>query len=92
MTDKKRGRTVRCFNVYKNKTLVLKIEDRPGVLLSTAPAPPDPLPPANHPFINAQAFDAASENELRKLLLESKNFDEYLKALAGAGYKTAPCE
>lgn len=92
MADKKSGRNARCFNVYKNKTLVLRVEERPGTLLSTAPLPPFPTAPVKHPFLSAQAFDAASEDELRTLLLKSNNFDEYLKALVNAGYKTVPCE
>lgn len=83
---------------------VLRIRDNPGTLRSTAPPPPDrgpappppgppgtvALPPGVHPFVDAQALDAASEGELRALLDESTGFDDYVRRLVAAGYEVTP--
>ena len=87
--------------VYRDGRLALRIRDTPGTLRSTAspapgprPAPPplgtSTLPPGVHPFIDAQALDAASEGELRALLDESANFDDYVRRLIAAGYDVTP--
>jgi hypothetical protein len=92
---------MREFLVYRDGRLALRIHDTPGTLRSTAPpppqagaAPPPPgtatLPPGIHPFIDAQALDAASEGELRSLLDESTSFDDYVQRLAAAGYEVKP--
>jgi hypothetical protein len=39
-----------------------------------------------HPFIDAQALDAANEGELRALLDESESFDDYVRRLIARGY------
>jgi len=92
---------VRELLVHRAGRLVLRIRDEPGTLRSTAapppgPAPPPPLPvpgttdalpPGVHPFIDAQALDAASEGELRALLDESESFDDYMRRLVAAGYE-----
>ena len=87
--------------VYRDGRLTLRMHDTPGTLRSTAPptperrpAPPPPvntrLPPGLHPFIDAQAFDAATEGELRALLDESTSFDDYVQRLVAAGYEVKP--
>ena len=59
------------------------------------PAPGEPVtiprPPGGHPFLDAQAYDPVSEDRLRRLLLESSSFDEYLERLIGAGFDIASC-
>ena len=59
------------------------------------PGPGEPMtterPPGGHPFLDAQAYDAVSEDRLRRLLLESASFDEYLERLIGAGFDIASC-
>jgi hypothetical protein len=87
--------------VYRDGRLALRICDTPGTLRSTAPPPPDPrpappppgstgLPQGVHPFIDAQALDAAYEGELRALLDESTSFDDYVRRLVAAGYDVTP--
>src|SRR6202034_2094743 len=80
--------------------LVALIADQPGPLRSTAPPPPDAGPPpppppgskaasgdpSGHPFLSGQAFDAASEDRLGRILSDSASFDEYLDALVVAGF------
>jgi hypothetical protein len=78
------ARKVRHFAVYKNSRLVLKAEDKPGILLSTAA--PGPEGPAKHAWINAQAYRSTVENELGALLRGSKNFDGFMGALLSNGY------
>jgi hypothetical protein len=59
------------------------------------PGPGEPMtterPPGGHPFLDAQAYDAVSEDRLRRLLLESSSFDDYLRRLIGAGFDIASC-
>jgi hypothetical protein len=95
---------VRELLVHRAGRLVLRIRDNPGTLRSSAPPPPRPapplpapvpgaadaLPPGVHPFIDAQAVDAASEGELRALLDESTSFDDYVRRLVAAGYDLTP--
>jgi hypothetical protein len=87
----------RSFDVYHDGRLALTIRDEPGTLRSTAPPPPGagpPPPPGTpapnaHPFLDGQAHDAVSEDQLGRLLAESGSFDEYLQALLAAGYDIA---
>jgi hypothetical protein len=59
------------------------------------PGPGEPMtterPPGGHPFLDAQAYDPVSEDRLRRLLLESSSFDDYLRRLIGAGFDIASC-
>lgn len=81
---------LRAFHFYKGRQLVLTVEDHPGVLLSTAPPPPDGAP--SHPFVHARAYDPYSEDELGALLQQAQSFDEYLKLLIAAGYNAIVVE
>jgi hypothetical protein len=90
MIDGVAARGTRLFHVYKGSLLVLKLEDRPGTLHSTAAPGPDG--PPSHPFVHAIAVDALSENELGELLRRSAGFDDYLARLLGAGYDVASGE
>lgn len=75
---------IRQLHFYKQGQLVLTVADRPGVLLSTAAAPPGG--PPRHPFVDASAYDAASEGELGRLLRQSKSFNEFVQHLVQHGY------
>ncbi|HEX2901700.1 MAG TPA: hypothetical protein VHS96_18455, partial [Bacteroidia bacterium] len=55
-----------------------------GILLSTAH--PAPEGPPKHPFINAQAYRSASENEVGALLRQSSSYDGFLQLLLSYGY------
>lgn len=76
-------RDVRHFAVYKNTKLVLLVEDKPGILSSTAF---NPGPPKEHPFVNAQALRAEYEHKLGSILAGSKSFDEFLLNLVKNNY------
>jgi hypothetical protein len=94
---------IRSFDVYRDGRLALTVRDEPGTLRSTAPPPPDAGPPGppgppgaaaargpnGHPFLDGQAHDAVSEDQLGRLLAEADSFDAYLRALLGAGYEIA---
>jgi hypothetical protein len=92
-----RAEVTRAFDVYREGRLVLTVRDEPGTLRSTAPPPPGPRPgppgsapaPGSHPFLDGQAHDAVSEDQLGRLLAESDSFDGYLSALLEAGYDIA---
>jgi hypothetical protein len=95
-----RAEVTRAFDVYREGRLVLTVRDEPGTLRSTAPPPPGPKPgppgppgsgpaPGSHPFLDGQAHDAVSEDQLGRLLAESDSFDGYLRALLDAGYDIA---
>jgi hypothetical protein len=76
---------VRSAQVFKNGTLVLDVEDRPGVLLSTAAPPPDGAP--EHPFVNARAHDPFSEGDLAAILGESSDYADFLGRLIAGGFE-----
>jgi hypothetical protein len=88
MTRDLAGQEPRRFHVYKGSLLVLKLEDRPGTLHSTAS--PGPGGPLEHPFLHAEALDALSEDELGRLLSQSSTLDDYLAQLIVNGYDVAP--
>ncbi len=85
---------IRRCKIFKNKKLVLEIEDVPGKLHSSASPPSSATPPSppnqaatdRHPFLSGFAYDAVSEHELLKLLEVSPNFDTYLINLTNAGF------
>ena len=87
----------RGFDVYRAGRLALTVRDQPGTLRSTAPPPPGagpPPPPGTpapnaHPFLDGEAHDAVSEDQLGRLLASSESFDAYLQALLEAGYDLA---
>jgi hypothetical protein len=91
------SQVTRSFDVYREGRLALTVRDEPGTLRSTAPPPPGagpPPPPGTpapnaHPFLDGQAHDAVSEDQLGRLLAESDSFDAYLQALLAAGYDIA---
>ncbi len=65
---------------------VLRIEDAPGPLVSTAPRRPG-SPPTLHAFLSATALDARQEHTLRALLDASRSTDDFLGRLREAGYE-----
>jgi hypothetical protein len=77
-------RETRHFAVYKRAGLVLLVEDKPGMLLSSAHPPPEGAP--KHPFVNAQAMDSRYENELGAILKKSESFDQLISFLIESGY------
>ena len=72
-------RETRHFAVYKRTGLVLLVEDKPGMLLSSAHPPPEG--PPKHPFVNAQALDSRYENELSAILKKAESFDQLISFL-----------
>ena len=94
---RRQGAVTRSFDVYRDGRLALTVRDQPGTLRSTAPPPPGagpPPPPGTpapnaHPFLDGQAHDAVSEDQLGRLLASSDSFDAYLQALLSAGYDIA---
>ncbi|MBN1641122.1 MAG: hypothetical protein JXA09_07790 [Anaerolineae bacterium] len=83
------AREERCFYVYNGEYLALTVADAPGTLRSSAPPPPAGARPPAHPFLDAQAHDPASEDELASILARCADFDAYLAALVEAGYDLA---
>jgi len=83
------AREERCFYVYDGEYLVLTVADAPGTLRSSAPPPPSGAHPPAHPFLDAQAHDPATEDELGAILARCPDFDAYLAALVEAGYDLA---
>ncbi|MBH25333.1 MAG: hypothetical protein CMH57_12955 [Myxococcales bacterium] len=77
--------TPRTFHVYAGPTLVLTAQDTPGTLRSSVRGGAFPT----HPFLDAQAWDAAHEHELRALLLDARSFDGFLRGLIHAGFDLA---
>lgn len=70
---------------------VLEVSDQPGPLISVSAPPPPPGQTApTHPFLSASAYDPFREGALRKILLESSSFDDFLSRLTQAGYKVVP--
>jgi hypothetical protein len=82
-----RQRAVRRFTIYKSQHPVLTVSDEPGHLYSTAAPPPEGRPA--HPFVDAQAYDPYSENELSLILQSSTSFDDFIAQLIRAGYDVA---
>ncbi|MFH1618840.1 MAG: hypothetical protein ABIG11_02950 [bacterium] len=80
------NRTDATYLVYKADREVLKVQNCPGSLMSRALLPPGQTPP-RHPFVNAQSLDAFEEDELRKILLKSHDFTEFISLLEKNGYR-----
>ena len=76
------------MNVFRNGRLVLSVEDRPGVLLSTAAPPPTGAP--EHPFVNARAHDPFSEQDLATVLGSAHDYDSFLALLVQSGFDLSP--
>jgi hypothetical protein len=74
------------YQVTRDGQPVLAFSDQPGHLLSTAMRPPGFTPP-EHPFLDAQALDSGSENELAQVLAESANVRDFIAALGRRGYQ-----
>jgi hypothetical protein len=83
------ARKERCFYVYDGEHLVLTVAEAPGVLRSSAPPPPSGARPPTHPFLDAQAHDPATEDELAAILARCQDFDAYVVALIEVGYDLA---
>lgn len=82
-----------CFHVYKGRILVLTVCNETGTLHSTASPPADAAPvDRGHPFLDAQAHDAASEHDLRQLLLAANSFEDYLRRLLNDGFDISASE
>jgi len=73
------------LEVYRGDRKVLWLQNQPGSLISTALLPAG-TEPTRHPFINARALDPFEENNLQKLLVQSKSFEEFLSFLRNDGY------
>jgi hypothetical protein len=82
----------RRYTVYaEDDEKVLEVSDVPGPLVSVSSPPPPPgQAPATHPFLSASAYDPFREGALRKILLQSASFDDFLKRLKDAGYRVVP--
>jgi hypothetical protein len=78
---------MREVGIYQGSQLVLTVADRPGRLYSTAAPPPDGAP--DHPFVDARAYDALSENDLGMLLQQATDYDGFLALLIDAGFDVA---
>ncbi len=65
---------------------VLRVDDTPGPLVSTAPRRPGSAP-TQHPFLTATALDARQEQTLRRLRDASRSTDEFVRQLRSAGYE-----
>ncbi len=74
------------YEVYAGADLVLTVRAEPGPLTSTAPPPPDGHVPS-HPFLSAGAHDAASESQLRAILDQSTDVEDFLARLTAAGFR-----
>ena len=83
------AREERCFHVYDGEHLVLTVTDAPGALRSSAPPPPLGVRAPTHPFLDAQAYDPATEDDLAAILARCDDFDAYLAELVEAGYDLA---
>lgn len=80
------ARAVRHWRVFDGDLPILELSDEPGPITSTA-LPPPGSQPVSHPFLSAAALDAGHEDELRKLLEASHDVDDFVRALAAAGYR-----
>lgn len=79
------------WRVYDGDTPILEVSDRPGPITSTAPLPPG-APPATSPFLSAAALDAGHEDQLATLLGGAHSLDEFLHALAAAGFRVVAAD
>jgi len=67
--------------------LSLRLVGAPGPLISMSAPPPQPgSAPAWHPFVTATFLRADNEGDLGELLRRSASLEEYLAALAAAGF------
>jgi hypothetical protein len=80
---------VKRYEVHKNARKVLSFSAEPGVLLSTALRPEGFKAPA-HPFVNAQAHDPRSEEQLAGLLGKAKSVEEFIALLEKEGFEVSP--
>ncbi len=80
---------VHSYNVLKAGRLVLVVSDAPGPIVSTASLPPG-ASPAKHPFLSGTAYVPEEEDALRKILNESKDFNDFLRRLRDGGYTVQP--
>lgn len=78
--------SVRHWRVYDGDLEILDVSSQPGPITSTAPPPPDGKA-VMHPFLSAAALDAGHEDQLHTLLVASHSLDEFLRALASAGFR-----
>ncbi|MBN2361140.1 MAG: hypothetical protein JXR83_16915 [Deltaproteobacteria bacterium] len=74
------------YEVLRGEIKVLAFDDRPGVLVSTAPPTPGFVPP-QHPFLNGRALDAQFEHELAALLGQAHSVAEFIELLRQGGYE-----
>lgn len=74
------------YMVYREDHPVLRMIDAPGVLVSTALAPPG-MPPRRHEFLSASALDPLEEDQLGRILDVSGSTAEFIENLEKAGYR-----
>jgi hypothetical protein len=73
------------YEVFRDGRRVMSFTAEPGVLVSTAE--PRPAKPAKHPFVNAQALDAAHEDALGTLFRKASDVSDLLDRLTAAGFE-----
>jgi hypothetical protein len=76
---------VKTYEVLRADRLVLTVQNKPGAIISTA-TPPANSNPVMHPFLSATAHVASEENALHVILVQSSDFDDFLRRLAQGGY------
>jgi hypothetical protein len=73
------------YEVLRADRLVLTVTNKPGAIISTATLPVNSNP-VMHPFLSATAHAASEENALHAILVQSSDFDDFLRRLAQSGY------
>jgi hypothetical protein len=76
---------IKTYEVLRADRLVLTVKNKPGAIISTA-TPPANGSPVAHPFLSATAHAATEENTLHTILVQSSDFDDFLRRLARRGY------
>jgi len=76
-------------NVWKGDRIVLTFEDRPGPITSTA-LPPPGSQPVLHPFLTANARAPEGEDNLARILTQSKDAQDFILRLRETGYRITP--
>ncbi|MBI4061139.1 MAG: hypothetical protein HY403_06890 [Elusimicrobia bacterium] len=73
------------WTAYRGERAVLRFEEGPGPLHSTALLPAGTKPPI-HPFLTASALAPEEEGTLRGALESSMSFSDFMERLKKAGY------
>jgi hypothetical protein len=85
LNDHAQTTPVRTYEVLRADRLVLTVTNKPGPITSTA-TPPVNSNPVMHPFLSATAHSASEENALHMILVQSGDFNDFLRRLARSGY------